>query len=168
METNPALPAGARIAVIEDDVPLREALVLFLQVKGWSVATCGSGEETAGVVNWGEFTVVICDFSLPRENGLSVLRRVREASDRVVTVLITTYPGGDVSAQAAAAGVDRILFKPFSTMELVESLRALTESGSGRESMALNQRLTLGKSSRCWPGRSWPLSQGKVAMSAIE
>jgi len=136
METK-QVPAKAKAAIIEDDVPLREALVLFLQVKGWSVDTFGSGEESAGVVNWGEYTVVICDFSLPREDGLSVLRRVREVSERVVTVLITTYPGGDISAQAESAGVDRILFKPFSTMELVESLGALAENRSGRSSVDL-------------------------------
>jgi len=136
METN-RIPAGARIALIEDDVLLREALVLFLRVKGWTVDTFGSGEGTAGVANWGEYAVVICDFSLPREDGLSVLRRVREASDKVVTVLIATYPGGGVSAQAESAGVDRILFKPFSTIELVESLGALAENRSGRRSLAL-------------------------------
>lgn len=134
METNQA-PSSARIAVIEDDVPLRDALVLFLRVKGWSVDVFGSGEESAGVVNWGDYTVVISDFSLPREDGLSVLRRIREASDTVITVLITPYPGGDISSQAESAGVDRILYKPFSTMELVESVGALAESRSGRRSM---------------------------------
>jgi DNA-binding response OmpR family regulator len=136
METIKA-PPGARVAIFEDDVPLRDALVLFLRVKGWSVDTFGSGEEAAGVVNWGDFTVVICDFLLSGEDGLSVLRRVREASDKVVTVLLTTYPGGDVSAKAEAEGVDRILFKPFSTMELVESLRAMTENKSRRSSTEL-------------------------------
>jgi DNA-binding response OmpR family regulator len=136
METKP-LPAGARVAIIEDDVPLREALVLFLRVKGWSVDTFGSGEESAGGVNWGEYAVVICDLTLPREDGLSVLRRVREVSDKVVTVLISTYPGGDISAQAESAGIDRILFKPFSTMELVESLGVLTENRSARKSLTL-------------------------------
>ena len=136
METKP-LPAGARVAIIEDDVPLREALVLFLRVKGWSVDTFGSGEESAGTVNWGEYTVVICDLPLPREDGLSVLRRVREASEEVVTVLVTAYPGSDIPAQAASAGVDRFLYKPFSTMELVESLGALTEHRSGRRSLEL-------------------------------
>ena len=136
METNLA-PVGTRIAIIEDDVPLREALALFLRVKGWSVDTFGSGEESAGVGNWEEYTVVICDFSLPREDGLSVLRRVREASDKVVTVLITAFADGDISARAESAGVDRILSKPFSTMELVESLRRMTENRSGRSSMSL-------------------------------
>ena len=110
METN-LVPVGTRIAIIEDDVPLREALALFLRVKGWSVDTFGSGEESAGVGNWEEYTVVICDFSLPREDGLSVLRRVREASDKVVTVLITAFSDGDISARAESAGVDRILFQ---------------------------------------------------------
>ena len=128
---------GGRIAIIEGDVPLREALVLFLRVKGWSVEPFGSGEESAGIVNWGAFAVVICDFSLPREDGLSVLRRVREASDSVATVLITAYPGDDFLAHAESAGVDRILFKPFSTMELMESLEAMTENGSSRRSMAV-------------------------------
>lgn len=136
METSQA-PAGARVAIIEDDVHLREALVLFLRVKGWSVDTFGSGEAAAEVVKWGDFAVVICEFVLAGEDGLSVLRRVREASDKVVTVLITTYPGGDVSAKAESEGVDRILFKPFSTMELVESLRAMTENKSSRRSMEL-------------------------------
>ncbi|TRZ97372.1 MAG: response regulator [Deltaproteobacteria bacterium] len=130
-------PAGARAAIFEDDLPLRDALVLFLRVKGWTVDTFGSGEESAGVANWDDFTVVICDNSLPREDGLSVLRRVREASDKVVTVLIAGHSGGDLSARAESAGVDRILFKPISTMELVESLGALTGNRSGRRSMAL-------------------------------
>ena len=134
METNLA-PVGMRIAIIEDDLPLRESLALFLRVKGWTVDTFGSGEESARVGNWEEYTVVICDFSLPREDGLSVLRRVREASDKVVTVLITAFSEGDVSERASAAGVDRILSKPFSTMELVESLRGMTENRSGRGAM---------------------------------
>lgn len=136
METK-RVPAGGKVAIIEDDVSLREALVLFLRVKGWTVDTFGSGEETAGVANWGEYTVVICDLYLPREDGLSVLRRVREASDEVVTVLVTGYPSGTIPAQAASAGVDRFLYKPFSTMELVESLEALTEHRSGRRSLEL-------------------------------
>ena len=135
METYQA-PAGARIAIIEDDKSLRDALAVFLRVKGWSVDTFESGEEVFGVVNWGDFTAVISDFVLVRDNGLSVLRRVMDASDKVVTVLITSYPGGDVSAQAKTAGVDRILCKPFSTMELVESLGAPTENKSSRRSVA--------------------------------
>jgi DNA-binding response OmpR family regulator len=136
METK-RLPGGGRVAIIEDDVPLREALVLFLRVKGWMVDSFGSGEESAGVANWGEYAVVICDLYLPREDGLSVLRRVREASEEVVTVLVTAYPGSDIPAQAASAGVDRFLYKPFSTMELVESLGALTENRFGRRSLEL-------------------------------
>jgi len=136
METK-RVPAGKRVAIIEDDSTLREALILFLRVKGWTVDTFGSGEETAGVANWGEYAVVICDLYLPRENGLSLLRRVREASDEVVTVLVTAYPGGDIPAQAASAGIDRFLYKPFSTMELVESLGALTENRAGRRALEL-------------------------------
>ena len=137
METK-RVPAGKRVAIIEDDIPLREALILFLRVKGWTVDTFGSGEETAGVANWGEYAVVICDLYLPREDGLSLLRRVREASDEVVTVLVTAYPGNDIPAQAASAGVDRFLYKPFSSMELVESLGALTENRAGRNALELN------------------------------
>ncbi|MBP2678542.1 MAG: two component transcriptional regulator, winged helix family [Deltaproteobacteria bacterium] len=136
METK-RVTAGKRVAIIEDDIPLREALILFLRVKGWTVDTFGSGEETAGVANWGEYAVVICDLYLPREDGLSLLRRVREASDEVVTVLVTAYPGNDIPAQAASAGVDRYLYKPFSTMELVESLGALTEKRAGRRALEL-------------------------------
>ncbi|MHB8833266.1 MAG: response regulator [Desulfobacteria bacterium] len=131
MDTN-KVSAEPRIAIIEDDESLREALALFLRMKGWSVETFGSDEEASGVANWGDFTVVLCDLLLPGGDGLSVLRRVRRASDTVVTVLITTHRGPDVAAQAGSAGVDRILVKPFSTKELEDSLPRLTENDTGR------------------------------------
>jgi DNA-binding response OmpR family regulator len=136
METN-RISMGKRIAIFENDPHLCEALVLFLRVKGWSVETFGSGEESAGVANWGDFMAVVCDFLLPGEDGLSVLRRVRKASETVVTVLITADSGGDVSANAESAGVNRILFKPFTTRDFEESLQTLTRNHSRRRSDAL-------------------------------
>jgi len=127
----PGRREGVRIAIVEDDMPLRESLAFFFRAKGYHVETFGCAEDAAGIGGRDDFDAVICDYLLPGDDGLSVLRHVREGAGKAVTVLITAYSGVDVSRLAESACVDRILFKPFSTSELEDTLKALAESPSG-------------------------------------
>ncbi|HEX9204754.1 MAG TPA: response regulator, partial [Candidatus Deferrimicrobiaceae bacterium] len=79
--------AGIYVAIVEDDPLLRDSLALFLRVKGCRVQTFGSAEEAGSVGKLGGFAIVISDFLLPGEDGLSFLRRVRAASKTVITVI---------------------------------------------------------------------------------
>lgn len=117
--------AGRRVAIVEDDRMLRESLAAFFRAKGCHVETFCSAEDAGAIEGGKDLDAVITDHFLPGDDGLSVLRRVRESSRNVVTILITGYPGSNVAVQAGSAGVDRILLKPFSTEELEESLRTL-------------------------------------------
>ena len=121
---------GAKIAIIEDDVLFGRSMALFLQVRGARVETYTSAEEAGDAVLRGGFDLVISGYLLPGENGLSFLRRVREASAAAGTVLIASRAGKDLPKEASDAGIDSFLAKPFSTMELVE---ALTRTGEGGE-----------------------------------
>ena len=121
--------AGTRIAIIEDDALLREALSIFLRVKGCRVETFGSAEDAGEAAKPGMFDIVISDYLLPGEDGLSCLRRIREVSKAVRTMLITAHAREDVRSGARAAGIDNFLLKPFSTDELEAALRRIVESG---------------------------------------
>jgi DNA-binding response OmpR family regulator len=114
---------GVRVAVIEDDRLLGDALAIYLRVKGCQVVTFRSAEEASEVGNWGDFGVVISDFLLPGEDGLSVLRRARKSSKTITTVLITASGRKDLADRARLAGVDVFLPKPFSAEELEDALR---------------------------------------------
>lgn len=123
--------AGIHVAIVEDDALLRDSLALFLRVKGCRVGTFGSAEEAGDAGKLGGFGVVISDLMLPGEDGLSLLRRVRQASKTVITVLVTAYGNKDVPEKMERAGIDGYISKPFSTEELESTLLRLTGKGRG-------------------------------------
>lgn len=114
---------GLRVALIEEDDLLGESLAFFLRVKGCLVETFERAGDALPTVSMGVYDGVISDFLLPGEDGLSILRRARQASVTVITILITTYGNSNLSKEARQAGVDAILFKPFSTAELESALQ---------------------------------------------
>lgn len=124
---------GARIALIEDDRLLRSSLELFLRIRGVIVEAFECAEDAIPVVSLKGFDAVISDFLLPGENGLLVLLRARQASETVGTILITAYGTSTISEEARQAGVDILLSKPFTTIELESALhRAIGKGRYGR------------------------------------
>lgn len=134
----PGKLAGTRIAIIEDDALLRESLALFLRVQGCRVETFGSAEEAGDATKPGRFDIVISDYLLPGEDGLSLLRRVREVWGGTGTMLITAHARIEVPRKALAAGIDSFLLKPFSTKEFEAALwRIIEGGGAGRSEGAV-------------------------------
>jgi DNA-binding response OmpR family regulator len=123
--------SGIQVAVVEDDPLLRESLSLFLRVKGCRVETFGSAEDAGDAGKLGGFGIVISDFLLPGEDGLSLLRKVREASKTVVTVLVTAHGNRDFPEETRRAGIDAYIAKPFTTEELEGVLLRLTGRARG-------------------------------------
>jgi two-component system response regulator RegX3 len=119
--------SGEKIAIIEDDTLLRESLALFLRVRGGRVEAYGSAEEAGEAVKRGRFDLVISDYLLPGESGLSFLLRVREASENTGTLLITGHAGMAIRKEALSAGIDGFLAKPFSTKEFEATLGRIIE-----------------------------------------
>jgi len=114
------------VAVVEGDALLRESLGVYLRVLGCRVEVFSSSEEISDSGDLGRFGVVISDFHLPGEGGLSLLRRVREASTGVVTILITSQAAKDSTPETGADVIDGIVAKPFRTTVLDGMLRRLT------------------------------------------
>jgi two-component system phosphate regulon response regulator OmpR len=137
MAGTPGELSGITVAIVEDDAPLRESLSLFLRVKGCRVVAFGSSEDAGDAGALSGFGIVISDFLLPGEDGLSLLRRVREASETVITVLVTAHGNRDFPEETRRAGIDAYIAKPFSTEELEGVLLLLTAKGRGGCQVAL-------------------------------
>jgi len=127
----PEALAGIRVAIVEDDTSLRVSFALFLRVKGCRVETFGSAEEAGDARTLGEFGIVISDFLLPGEDGISLLRRVREASKTVITILVTPPGNRDFPEETRRAGIDACVAKPISSEALEGVLLRLTGKGRG-------------------------------------
>ena len=115
-----------RILIIEDDDPLRALLVRGLGEEGHVVDALADGRECDGYLDATPYDAMILDLNLPHEDGLSILRRLREGGDGTPVLVLT---GRDATADVVAgldAGADDYLKKPFAFDELGARLRSLS------------------------------------------
>jgi len=123
--------AAARVLIVEDEAPLRMALADALRAEGFDVLEAADGEEgLARALSEGP-DVVLLDLMLPRRDGLSVLRAIRE--DRLGSAVIVVSARGEEwdRVQGFEYGADDYVVKPFSTRELLLRIRALLQRANG-------------------------------------
>lgn len=114
-----------RILVVEDFDPLRNAIVQGLQEAGMAVDSAATGTDGQWYSESNSYDVVVLDLMLPEIDGLSLLRRIREAK-RAMRVLILTAKGHvDDRVECLNAGADDFLIKPFAFAELLARVRSL-------------------------------------------
>ncbi|MGR3542178.1 MAG: response regulator transcription factor [Hasllibacter sp.] len=116
-----------RVALVEDEPNIREALRFILARAGWRVAVHGDGATAAADLSAEPPHAIVLDVMLPGRSGFDVLRELRAAPATArVPILMLTARGQDSDrAQALALGADDFMTKPFSNAEVVERLDAL-------------------------------------------
>jgi two-component system, OmpR family, response regulator len=114
-----------RVLVVDDEATLAELLSMALRYEGWDVRSAGDGLEAVRQARAFEPDVVILDVMLPDMDGLTVLRKLRDASPRVPVLFLTARDAVEDRVAGLTAGGDDYVTKPFSLEEVVARLRAL-------------------------------------------
>ena len=122
-----------KVLLIEDEPKVVEYLRNGLSEQGWVVDVATDGEDGAFMAMEYDFDVVILDVMLPTLDGFSVLKRIR-AQKQTPVIMLTARDRVDDRVQGLRAGADDYLIKPFSFLELVERLHALTRRARTQES----------------------------------
>jgi len=113
----------ATVMVVEDDDPLRSALVAMLGSHDFATVECGHAEVALVQFDMTSVDLVLLDLALPGADGLHVLSRIRKISD--VPVVVLTVRDDKTSKLAALnGGADDYVTKPFDSDELVARIRA--------------------------------------------
>ncbi|MGI9334536.1 MAG: response regulator transcription factor [Gammaproteobacteria bacterium] len=111
-----------RIAVIEDDASVRDAITMLLQAEGWAVEPYASGQQFLSTHGHTQPpSCIVLDLILPGANGVEVLTSLSGAD--ISTVVLTAYPSSDVAAQVRGLDVEEVLTKPVQPARLVSTLR---------------------------------------------
>ncbi|MCP5141023.1 MAG: response regulator [Gammaproteobacteria bacterium] len=121
-----------RVLLVEDDALLGDGVQAGLQQAGYTVDWVRDGVAAELALKDVDFDIAVLDLGLPRQDGLTVLRKLR-ATGKDTPVLILT--ARDTVADRVAgldAGADDYLIKPFDLDELGARLRALTRRHAGR------------------------------------
>jgi two-component system OmpR family response regulator len=112
------------ILFVEDDADIRTLVADFLAQNGYRMSVAREGRELDRVLEISRIDLVILDIMLPKEDGLSMCRRIRTTSD--VPIIMLTARGSEIDRVVGLEmGADDYLTKPFSTHELLARIRAL-------------------------------------------
>jgi len=120
-----------RILVVEDDLRIASDIADTLNAAGYLAETVSDGDEAWFRGDTEEYDMIVLDLGLPKMDGLTVLKRWREAG-RAIPVLVLTARGSWAErVEGIDAGADDYLPKPFRMEELLARVRALIRRSTG-------------------------------------
>jgi CheY-like chemotaxis protein len=112
----------AAILVVDDDPVVRRLTIEVLTDRGYKVATGADGVEAFELMQHQNFAVVISDIQMPRMDGLTLLRRVKQEYTDLRVLLMTARSTDVTKEESAKLGADGFLAKPFKPSELLSAL----------------------------------------------
>lgn len=126
-----------RVLVVEDEAPLAKQLIATLRRAGYAVDHAADGERADFLGHDESFDAVVLDLGLPKVDGLTLLRRWREAGRAMPVLVLTARGSWHEKVVGIDSGADDYLSKPFRMEELLARLRALIRRSSGQISSEL-------------------------------
>ena len=121
-----------RLLLIEDDVALGEGIHQALSSEGYTVDWVKDGTSALHALLSEGFDLAILDLGLPKLDGLTVLKRLRESGSALPVLILTARDATEDRIAGLDAGADDYLIKPFDLSELKARLRALLRRSAGR------------------------------------
>ncbi|MBK7532054.1 phosphate regulon transcriptional regulator PhoB [Piscinibacter sp.] len=117
----------SRVLVVEDESAIAELISLNLRHAGYEVTLAATAEQAQAAVDGVLPDLVLLDWMLPGQSGLSLARRWRgDARTRELPIIMLTARADETDKVAGLdAGADDYLAKPFSTNELMARIRAV-------------------------------------------
>jgi two-component system OmpR family response regulator len=126
-----------RILVVEDESLLREQLANALESAGYAVDRADNGQRAEFLGQTETYDAAVLDLGLPKIDGLTVLRRWREAGIRMPVLILTARGSWHEKVQGIDGGADDYMSKPFQMEEVLARLRALIRRATGQISPEL-------------------------------
>jgi CheY-like chemotaxis protein len=121
--------AVPRVLLVDDDPALLQGLcdMLTYRLRPAVVAVHASSDDAAAKVREGHYDVVVCDLKMPRQDGLEVIRQIKEVNPDQAVILMTACIEESIEQQAHNQGANAILRKPLDRDEVVTVIRSLVE-----------------------------------------
>jgi two-component system OmpR family response regulator len=126
-----------RLLLVEDEPTLRAQLRAGLEDAGYAVDEADNGRDAHFLGDTGAYDAVVLDLGLPQLDGLTVLKRWRDASRAVPVLILTARDDWSEKVAGIDAGADDYLTKPFHMEELLARVRGLIRRAAGQASPVL-------------------------------
>ena len=114
---------GEKILLVEDDQTLNFIVKDNLEQAGYSVISVEDGESAIRAFKSGKFSLCLLDVMLPKKDGFTVAREIRETDDHVPIIFLTARSMTEDRINGLTIGGDDYITKPFSMEELLLKIR---------------------------------------------
>ncbi len=112
-------PTKASLLVVEDEISLREALKLNLEMESYEVTTADKGPDVLKLVKNEYFDLIILDIMIPEMDGLTVCETIRMQHNHVPILFLSARNSGADRVAGLKKGGDDYMTKPFNLEELL-------------------------------------------------
>ena len=129
-----------RILLAEDERSLSRAVVALLEKNNYSADAVYDGAEALEYLAAENYDAVILDIMMPKMDGLTVLRKLRERGSHVPVLMLTAKSEVEDKIAGLDTGANDYLTKPFATAELLARIRAMTRT----QNIQTDSRLSFG------------------------
>ncbi|MGR5446407.1 response regulator transcription factor [Vibrio jasicida] len=153
-----------KILVVEDEPRLGEQIIETIENNGWVPELSQDGIDALYRATSEEWDVIVLDLGLPKLDGLTVLKGIRDENINTPVVILSARDTLSQRVEGLNAGADDYLTKPFEMMELTARLRAQLRRASGNASPVMkigDLSLDTRSSKVLWQGQA-------VSLTALE
>ena len=133
-----------RILLVEDDKMIAEAVSNGLKTARYAVDWVNNGNTAEQALNSQQDDLVLLDLGLPGQDGLQVLKHLRQEKNNTPVLIVTARDDLDSRLAGLDGGADDYIIKPFDLSELLARIRAVLRRQSGQSTPLLsNGAITL-------------------------
>jgi DNA-binding response OmpR family regulator len=122
-----------RVLLVEDSQRLQKSVGKALRLSGYAVDVSGDGEDGLWLAETNDYDTMVLDIMLPKLDGLTVLRRLREAGRQIPILLLTAKDTVEDRVGGLQMGADDYLVKPFALKELLARIQVLCRRQYGHK-----------------------------------
>lgn len=123
-----------RLLIVEDEKDLNKIISKKLKADGYSVDSCYDGEEAEDCLSVAEYDGIILDIMMPKKDGLTLLKELRDKNDPTPVLLLTAKDAVSDRVKGLDSGASDYLVKPFSFDELSARIRAMLRKSGNAQS----------------------------------
>ena len=126
-----------KVLLVEDSVRLQMSVGRALRKAGYALDVTDNGEDGLWQAEANDYDVIVLDIMLPKLNGLSLLRQLRQKGKGPHVLLLTARDTVEDRVQGLQLGADDYLVKPFALEELLARVEALCRRAYGSKQTRL-------------------------------
>ena len=120
-----------RILLVEDDPEIARFVLRGLKRETFAVDHAKNGEDGLHLALTENYDAAVVDIMLPRLDGLSLIRKLREAGRNTPVIILSAKRSTEEKVEGLRSGSDDYLGKPFSFTELLARIQALIRRATG-------------------------------------